>query len=298
MPGSTSISGIGKSSDSCTTADSVAASMRAGGERLEDADPQFRQRTRRKAGDLVRRPRLDRIGHVQARHRAPGRRTTPCRGTPRTPCRASKRISCGHDVRAARGNGRDIGLRRPPISRWTAAVMAARHAVGRWRGRGRARRSTGPTPTGCSRARRRSTAARLMAARPGTSGRAARLGDASPRATRAISVEVADVQPVNERAEIRPLPHASASGTVVAEQRPRARGLDLEIRMHHDGRQSGRAPAAGRCPADWDGARARSRRRSPARCCRDAPPPAPRPSPIERAANQRVDRRAVRRSAR
>ena len=176
------------------------------------------------------------------------------------------------------------GHRRRPRAR---RVAAPRHSA----------KSDGPDPDRLQPSAPASTAARLIAARPGHERRAARLGDRVLERAR-DQREVAAVQAVDERAEVRPLPDRVGERHRVAEQRARLRRLDLEIGMHDDRRQARRAPAAGRCRAD--SARRTStkppqmRRRDVVGVRRSGA----EPLAFERAGDQRLDATRARRAAR
>ena len=137
--------------------------------------------------------------------------------------------------------------------------------------------------------------------------RPARLGDRVLERS-ADQREVAAVQAVDERAEVRPLAHGVGERHRVAEQRPRLRRLDLEIGMHDHRGQAGR----NRQPDDVGrvrrGGRARSRRRCDGAMLSACADPAPSRSPSSAQAisvsidalraEQRVDRDDRRRGAR
>ena len=158
----------------------------------------------------------------------------------------------------------------PPMCLATAAVIAVGDAVGdRAIAAQREDRRTGSRKARAERAGVRS-AAFLIDARPGTSG--ARRGSAIESSSdRDEQIEVAGVQRVDERAEIGPLPHGVRRAARSCPSSARAFAVSISrsgwTTTHG---QPLRDRAAGRCPADSDGGRARSRRRSPARCCRDA----------------------------
>ena len=240
MPGSTSTSGIGKFERLVRRRPTASAGVElAGGERLQHAEPDLGQRPATAGGDARPAATARSTRARTGRRRARGRRTARCSSDAggRLPRVVTKRMR----TRRARprGDRRHVGLRRrrrcargrPPSSR--------RPRARRSRGRGRARRATGPDPDRLQPSAPASTAARLIAARPGTSD--ARRGSAIVSSSaREISAKSPRCRPSTSAPRFAHCRMASASGTVVAEQRARLRRLDLEIGMNDDGRQAGR----------------------------------------------------------
>ena len=240
MPGSTSTSGIGKFSASTTTASKVG--------RVELA---ARVRTQRAVGDLgqraVRQPR-----RARARPLARSSRARRARRPARAPRAAPSRSETAAAAAARRYEAHVERTRAPLPERSARRRSAARRQSGvRTAAVIAAATRGGDVGAGAQREERRPGSRQTAAERAGVDGRAlddgqtrherrpARLGDrVFERA--ADEREVAAVQPVDERAQVGPLPHGIGERHRRAEQRARLRRFDLEIGMHDDGRQARR----------------------------------------------------------
>ena len=121
------------------------------------------------------------------------------------------------------------GRRRSSLSATRAAISSPRHSAN----------SDGPEPDRLQPSAPASAAARLITARPGTSG--ARRGSAIVSSSERRQQSKSPVcRAWTNAPRFAHCFTASARRHGVAKQRARLRGLDLEIRMDHDGRQARR----------------------------------------------------------
>ena len=264
----TSTSGIGKFSASTTTASSVAGSRspRANGRSARSAISVSERRDSRAISSSLH-------GSIVSGTYRPPSGASPANsavreGHRRRAAAGGYELHVGHDARAVRSDRRHVGLRL------AADVLpdgrGHRGGDGLRRRRIAAQREQRRPRAGQAAAERARIRGRLLDLREARDQRRApRLGNRVLERSRQL-IEVRTMERVDERAEVRPLPDRVAERHLRAEQRSRARGLDLEIGMDDDRGQTGRHRQADDVGRIRRRARARNRRRPPGRCCRRA----------------------------